>query len=106
MSGMNESLVVDAAVRLRETVRTRSWDQVAAAMTDLIRAVDGVEPSSRPDAPCKCLAYDPIENDHSEGEHASCGGYDSTTAGPCGGCDDCVSARVGKLLWQAAAVDR
>lgn len=47
--------------------------------------------------PCTCLAYDPVENAHTEAEHTQCRGsvHDLSL---CGGCDSCISAQV--AYWQ------
>ena len=60
---------------------------------------------TEPLKPCGCLAYDPVENGHTEDEHTSCGGSLHDGVVPCGGCDSCISAQVSYYRNMAAFKD-
>ena len=91
--------VIDAARVLCDA----PFGQRAEPFSKLYVALAALDADSPPEGPtcdeirfepCGCLAYDPVENNHTEGEHTSCGGTLHGGVTPCGGCDSCVSAQV------------
>lgn len=43
---------------------------------------------------CRCEAWDPQANNHSEAQHTDCGGSLGNPGSLCGGCDSCLSLQV------------